>query len=109
MKSECFQFFQGVAHILFDPPEIRCQNLFFGDKYISPLFQLVVQIDKSGAHTPFGKVSGNGIAHFFACGKSDTPTASLFVEGDCGSDMFFGGFVVEVGKLLAGAKGLEVF
>ena len=109
MKLKCFQFFQCVAHILFNAAEIGGEYLFFGNENISALFQFVTQIDKSGTHTTLGKVAGNGIAHFFASGKSDSSTTALFIEGDCSSDMFFGGFVVKVGKLFARAKSLKVF
>ena len=94
---------------MFDTTEICGKYLFFGNKYISALFQFVTQINKSGAHTTLCKIAGNRIAHFFAGGESDSSAPALFVKDDCCSDMFFGGFIVKVRKLFAGAKSLEVF
>jgi len=94
---------------LFDTAEIGSKYLFFGNENISPLFHFVTQVDKSGTHTTFCKVAGNGIAHFFAGSKSDSSAIALFIESDGSKNMFFGGFVVKVGKLFAGAQSLEVF
>ncbi len=103
------QFFQCVAHILFDALKVGVEDLLFRNEDVRPLFQSVTQFDKRGAQTPFGEIARNGVTDLFTCRETYMMSFAAFVEDNGCRDIFFGGVVVEPGKGFARFECLKIF
>ncbi len=85
------------------------QYLFFCDEDIGTLFQVVADTVEGSAHTPFCKVSRNGVADLFAGGESRSSAAARSEEDNGRSDMPLVRIVVKIAKLTALSESLETF
>jgi len=56
------------------------QNLFFGYKDEHSVFQFILQVDKNGSKTPFGKISLDRVTDFLAGRKARFFALFIFKE-----------------------------